>query len=451
MIEHFDAEIANLMNEYGTNKAIDFTRKLINHCIIVLSGLYTHKGEQELTVRTLQAGLPFACDSYIYSNLAAQLIQLDKFDTALKLLEFAIANFTENSDVFFNYGVVLKYLKRLDEAIKALDKSLELKPNQPVVRCLLANICAAAGQFERYFEENWYKFSAFPAHKAFLEAYNKPIWDGSTGKRILVFNEQGNGDLINFARYVKLLKEKAGATVILEVKSDMYDLFKSLEGVDELVINPVPCDCVVPIGSLPYYFDASLENIPMADSYLKPDGIPSVLTDCFNLQPKKVGICWAGVKSHTNDRDRSCPLKYFKPLFDLDTRIYSLQVGENLRSWQTTQVNKVFMDGTEDLKVQNLLEGAEDLKYIDNTKSLVDYNATAHLIKQLDLVVSVDTSVAHLAGALGVPVYLIIPNAFEWRWQKTWYPKMKVFRQKEMGNWEDLLREVALDINKEIL
>ena len=144
---------------------------------------------------------------------------------------------------------------------------------------------------------------------------------------------------------------------------------------------------------------------------------------------------------------RTCHLKYFKPLFENpNIEIFSFQVGNNVRSWYKNKVYPSFPDGTEEYIEVNLLEETEGFKYHDLSPVLTDYNITASYLKSMDLLISIDTGVAHLAGALGVPVWLLLPNKWEWRWRKIWYPSMKYFQQSSMGDWDGLLKQVAVEL-----
>ena len=195
---------------------------------------------------------------------------------------------------------------------------------------MLADLYAATGNYERFFEEDRFKFTVSP-FKNYIAKYKKPIWDGSDvrGKTLLIINEQGSGDLIQFSRYAKLLKERTQAKILLGVTSTLKDLFKSLEGVDELfVFDPVPydldkdfrslSDClnpvldiskydyIVPVAMIPYYFDAALKEIPLEDSYLSTN-----LVQNLPSEKKKVGICWAGNYLHSNDAQTNLSFEVF--------------------------------------------------------------------------------------------------------------------------------------------
>lgn len=446
IINDIDLKIEQLIDA-GTNKeAFAFVQDVINHCVLSLSGLHTYKGDNAAAYEVLHAGLSFATNYNISNNMAAMLLASNEYSRALEVIEYTVKSFPGNSDVYYNYGLILKALGRLEDAVEAIDKAIALNTNERLMgpaHCMVGGICAALGQFSRSFTESWYRFT-YGHLKGLAEHYGKPIWDATdlTGKTILVINEQGKGDLIQFSRYARLLKDRAHARVVLEVPNDMVYLFESLEGIDKVVtkLDRGEFDCIVPAMSLPYFFDENLENIPLQDRYLKSNkGFFSWSTDS---KKKKIGICWAGSNVHNNDHNRSCLLKYFKPLFDLAGRggnisLFGLQAGPNARVWPGGDTD--LLEGTEFLS-------EDGLDYTDLVNHLTDFNNTAVIIENLDLVISVDTSVAHLAGALDIPCYLLIPHAFEWRWQKKWYPKMKSFRQEKQGDWENLLIQVAKEI-----
>jgi hypothetical protein len=248
---------------------------------------------------------------------------------------------------------------------------------------------------------------------------------------VLVYTEQGYGDAIQFVRYVPALAE-LGATVILESQSSLTRLFQTVEGVKEVIARgealPV-FDFHIALLSLPGNFNTNLETIPRRVPYLS---VPQDLAHSVVLpaipNKAKIGLVWAGNPQHLNDRNRSLSVEILKPLIDsAAAEFFSLQIGERALEWR-------------------LLRGSQ-ADATDLTNGIRDYADTAVRVQQLDLVISVDTSVAHLAGALGKPIWLLLPFAPDWRWllnreDSPWYPTMRLFRQARPGGWPLIVQRV---------
>ena len=259
----------------------------------------------------------------------------------------------------------------------------------------------------------------------------KTLWDGSSfaGKTLFVRYQQGLGDNIQFVRYLSMVKERGG-TVIYETKKPLTDLLRRLGGIDELVAascNGRPAasfDLHVSLLDLPRVFGTTIETIPSNVPYLY--AYPAKVESWRNRIVRKdltVGIVWAGGAAHRNDRNRSCTLADFAPLAEIDgIQLYGLQKGNGSKQADMS---------SDEIIVRNLGEEFED------------FTDTAAAIENMDLVVSVDTSVLHLAGAMGKPVWALLPFAPDWRWMlkrqdSPWYPTMRLFRQKSPGCWSDV-------------
>ncbi len=259
------------------------------------------------------------------------------------------------------------------------------------------------------------------------------------GKRILIYDEQGIGDIIQFIRYAKYLKAR-GAHVIFHCAFGVVNLIKHIEGLDEVISRQtveepaVEYDYHIALMSLPYYFKTTLGNIPANSVYLKAEKDISEKwkSSLSEYKGLKIGLVWAGNPGHTNDKNRSISLAQFKELFDIPgIHYFALQKGSRLEQ------AKEFSD-----KNVHILD-----PYIYN---LTD---TAAIIDNLDLVISVDTSVAHLAGAMGKPVWTLLPFAPDWRWMlkrddSPWYPSMKLFRQTYKGDWGGVVEKLKSELLK---
>jgi len=270
--------------------------------------------------------------------------------------------------------------------------------------------------------------------------FDKPTWLGKEplqSKAILLYGEQGLGDFIQFCRYVKLVSD-LGAKVILETPQSLASLMGSLEGVSELVIKgeELPFfDYQCPILSLPLAFKTKLDTIPNSSRYINLDNhLNKVIEWKARLGSKfnpRVGLVWSGSPHHKNDHNRSLLLADILPFLPSQLEYISLQK-------EVREVDKLTLDSNPHI--------------LSFTGYLNDFVDTAALIDNLDLVISVDTSVAHLSGALGKKTLVLLPNMPDWRWlldveDSPWYPSMKLFRQPAAGDWSSVLDKVKLDLS----
>jgi len=279
------------------------------------------------------------------------------------------------------------------------------------------------------FKEGWAEYEwRWRCAGAALPRFAQPIWDGSdpAGRRIMLHAEQGYGDTIQFIRYARLLDQR-GARVVLYCQEAIRELMSSAPGVEEVVSEAAKLsafDSWCPLLSLPHRFATNLETIPAGVPYLSADPRrASEWQERLKGDPKglRVGLCWAGSRTNPNHVRRSIPVDQLTGLGRVPgVAFYSLQVD-----WG----------------------GAAPISMVVHTALIRDFADTAALISQLDLVISVDTAAAHLAGALGKIVWTLIPLVPEWRWlmsrsDSPWYPTMRLFR-KETESWADLVENVA--------
>lgn len=263
-------------------------------------------------------------------------------------------------------------------------------------------------------------------------------WDGSSlaGKTIFVYSEQGFGDAIQFVRYCRLLAE-SGARVMVACEPAMRRLFEGVSGINQLVdiYEEIPeFDFHVSLMSLPGFLNTALETIPSHVPNIRtPEGQRVPDEELLETGKLKVGLVWKGSPFHVNDKNRSVSLEKFESILkNADVRFFSLQTGES-----STDISKF---GYED-----------DLK--DLGESLTDFAVTAAVMDHLDLLISVDTSVVHLAGAMGKPVWTLLPFYPDWRWllgrdDSPWYPTMRLFRQKDTGDWDGVFEELEMSLDR---
>jgi hypothetical protein len=272
-----------------------------------------------------------------------------------------------------------------------------------------------------------------------IDRFAQPRWQGEglAGKTILVHAEQGFGDTLQFARFVAMLQQaRKPERLIFECQPELKRLLEKLDGVSMIVAGNVdrlpPFDVHIPLLSLPLMFDVRLEALPAGLPYVfAPDALQDKWKDRLaGEKRKKVGMAWAGRPTHPNDLRRSVSFNSLAPLLAL----------ENF-CWISLQKDSV-------------ATRADQSCVLDWSDEITDFADTAGLISQLDLVISVDTAVAHLAGAMGKPVWLLNSFESEWRWMQdrtdsAWYPSMRIFRQTESGNWNSVIREVIAGLTQE--
>ena len=346
----------------------------------------------------------------------------------------AITIGSQKAEIFGNLAVALMELGQLKSAIEFFEKAKNINPAIPEIRRNHAMALLKSGQLEEGFTEyNWrWETSEFSALR---REWKVPQWDSSQlyGKRILIHAEQGYGDVIQFCRYIPLLA-KLGAEVFLECPSPLTKLMRTLVGVGDVVEHRESIDEYdfhLPILNLPIHFRTSLETVPKRVPYFifPEDEIKENRLQYNEVRNLNVGIVWKGNPKHRNNLNRSPGLKPLSPLFDLpNINFFALEK----------------LGAKEELRTMGL-----ENRIVDLGTDFVDFFDTAVAIKKLDVVITPDTAVAHLAGALNIPVWTILPLVSEWRWledaeNSPWYPSMRLFRQSVNGAWEGPVARICL-------
>jgi tetratricopeptide (TPR) repeat protein len=399
-------------------------------------------GKQEEALASYQQALRLRPDfADAHNNLGNVLRDQGRIEEAVGHFEEALRIKANYAEAHNNLGIARSQQGNIHEAVAGYERALRLKPDYPDARWNRALAWLAAGDFEKgwpEYEYRWHVNSLQP------RSFKQPRWDGTNlaGQTILLYAEQGLGDTLHFIRYALLVKQRDGR-VLVECQKAMTEVLAGCPGIDELIPQGATLpefDVQAPLMSLPELFHTRLETIPVTIPYLFPN--PGLLKHwraaLQHLTGFKVGIAWQGSKGFKHDRHRSMPLTHFAPLARVPgVRLISLQKGAG-----TEQLD----DGTCDFRVQDLG------RYADARGLFTD---TAAIMKQLDLVISSDTAIAHLAGALGVPVWTALPFAPDWRWLREredspWYPTMRLFRQKERGNWDEVFGRMAAELAKRV-
>jgi hypothetical protein len=364
------------------------------------------------------------------------LQKLERWEEALDCYDRALAVKPDYAIVHSNRGVVLKELHRFEEAREALDRAIALDGSNGAARFNRAILSLLCGRMP----DGW---SDYEQRRASLDPRycHRPCWTGSqalSGRKILLYAEQGYGDTLQFCRYVPQIAA-LGAAVILEVQPPLVALLADLEGVAQIVAagKPLPdFDYRCALMSLPHALQTTLETIPRTTPYLQSDvgrakEWRSVLGE--RLGPR-IGLAWSGSPIHDNDHNRSMALAPLLAALPAQFQYVSLQ--------KDVRAND-----------REALESSSNLENV--ARELHDFSDTAALCESLDLVISVDTSVVHLCGALGKPCWLMLPYHPDWRWllerdDSPWYPSVRLYRQRWRGDWSGVLARVGADLAREL-
>ena len=368
----------------------------------------------------------------VLCNRGIALRALDRIEAALEDYERVLALRPNFVPAFNLKGVALAALNRHEEAIASYSAALALDPNFAPARFNRALSYLVTGDFEPGWRDHEWRWRGSDTQIA-LRDFGKPQWQGEDlqGKTILVHAEQGLGDTIQFSRYVPLLAAR-GAHVVLEVQAPLTALLAQLPGARTVIaMNSArpPIDYHCPILSLPFAFGTRLDSIPAS----VPDlSAPAAHAGRWRtrLGPRtglRVGLAWSGNAMHVNDRNRSIPFERLVALGDPAWTLVSLQ--KDIRERDRAAIERC----------GSMRRFAAEIE---------DFQDTAAIIAEVDLVVTADTSVAHLAGAMGKPVWVLLPFSADWRWllerdDSPWYPTATLYRQRERGDWDEVVERVA--------
>ena len=398
----------------------------------------------------------------IHNGLGLALADLERYDEAADILQKGLALQPASAKMYASLAYVLDCKGSLAAAADAYRRALELDPTLVSPRCQLGLVLFGLGKLDEAdacFQDvrtldpansdvafylatihllrgqlitGWSEYETrwqTAAGRRLQRAFAQPQWRGEplNGERILLYAEQGLGDTLNFVRYVPLVAARGGQ-VIMEVQPRLARLLSTTEGAWQVIsqgdtLPDFAWQC--PLMSLPLAFATELATIPATVPYVQPhrDEVEKWRRR-LRGEPLRIGITFAGSRDHGLDRWRSIPLAQIAPLLNLEgTTFYSLQMGE-----PADQIRQL----------------ASAPRLIDLQHEQPDFTDTAAIVANLDLVISVDTAVAHLAGAMGRPVWILLHNAPDWRWflgrdDSPWYPTARLFRQSTHGNWQDVL------------
>jgi Flp pilus assembly protein TadD len=461
--------------------ALDFARRHIEHSIlrrardarawIVFSSYFTRIGDGEAALRACRKAIDIAPQLVAaHTEHGNVLASQRKFGLAAEAYRHALALHPDDLTTHINLGSALYFQGNFEEAAASQRRALALNSGHAVA---LKNLAAALRQLGDYeealatcrraivaaadfadahrdeallllllgrFDEGWAKYEwRWQASTVGARPLQGRRWNGEdlAGCRILLQSEQGVGDMLQFLRFAPLVAERGGSVILylpsslIRLRGDAIAAATQLAVMEEA---PPPFDYYIPLLSLPRSFATTADAVPSRIPYLSA---PSSLAHDWRQEFAAtgslcVGVVWAGNPDHENDLIRSIPLTTLSRLFgERDICFYSLQVGQ-----KAMELRNIAGDTVRDL-----------------SQRLTDFGETAGAIEALDLVITVDTAVAHLAGALGKPVWVLLPHVPDWRWQleredSPWYPSMRLFRQRRRGDWEEVVSRVKSELRR---
>ena len=473
---HFDPNCAEAYNNLGNalrdQKKLDEAIAALKQCLRLRPGyaethhnlgvVYREQGKLDEAVECYREALRLRPGyAEAHNSLGNVFKRQGKLEEAAQCYRQALFLKPSLVEVHNFLGLVLQQQGKLDEALACYSEALRHKPDYFEAHFNRGILLLLHGDLERGWQEyewRWRDKNYNPCR------FSQPLWDGSDlkGKTILFHAEQGIGDAIQFVRYAPLI-QKRGGTVLFECPAPLTRLFANLPGIDRLVPadSPLPAfDVHLPLLSAPGIFGTTLATIPADIPYVFAERVASAsgewrvasdegplhsplatrhspllvatrhspLLVATRHSPLLVGVSWQGNPDHLGDRYRSFPLKCFEALARVQgVRLFSLQKGFGTE--QLTEVNDLF-------------------PVVDLGSQFRDFMDMAAVMMNLDLVVTVDSAPAHLAGALGIPVWVALPLVPDWRWllnraDSPWYPTMRLFRQTTWGDWNSVFERMA--------
>lgn len=374
-----------------------------------------------------------------HNNLGIILQEEWQFDKAIIHFQKAIQLNSTFVESYINLGNAFQAQGNIGAAFNCFHRAIEIDPNNPYANYNLSLLLLLNG----FFEEGWakYKWRRYIQELSYLQTgFVQPLWDGSNlqGRKILLLGEQGFGDVIQFLRYIPLVAQY-NTKIIVTCHKELKSLVENTDDVCAVIPYGAPLpdfDVYCPLLSLPMIFGTTLESIPSVTPYVH------ISSDTLQKWQKRInsdaarfriGLVWSGNSKNRMLRYKSCHLSDFTAFAISDSiTFYSLQKGEASSETRTCSVG---------------------MTLIDYTNEFMDFSDTAAVIKQLDLIISVDTAVAHLAGALGKPVWTLLSSIPDWRWllhrdDSPWYPSMRLFRQDSFGDWQSVIIRMKEDLLK---
>lgn len=425
---------------------------------------YGALGSHERAISNIKKAIELNPKQYLfYNNLALQYRLIGDHKSAVSTLEQGIEMSPNQSQMWTNLGGIYGEMKQIKKSLECFEKALEVDACCAAAHVDIAFAHHLLGEWEDGFYSYEWRFEYFPQMDFYKKAYDQSKrWNGVDsleGKTILIYAEQGLGDCLQFLRFIPKLKAR-GCKVIIHCPEGLELIVKRHEGVDGTSTR----DIVNNTGEeLPEYdYQCAMMSLPHLLKCFKYSGKPYIkpvttnfkkyIDDEYGTDKLKIGIMWAGSPAHPHDQRRSIPLKHFRQIYNTEgLTLFSLQFDTRPRKYGGFEMRP----GSEG-KIVDYSEGCEGMKLIDLTTMIKNMEDTCTILAGLDLVISCDTSVVHLAGAMGVPCWMLLPYNPDWRWgldgdTTVWYDSVKIFRQQERDDWAGVFQEVQKELNETLL
>jgi tetratricopeptide (TPR) repeat protein len=378
--------------------------------------------------------------AYAYCNRGVVQHSLGFMAASLSSYDQAIVLDPADAMTHYNRALLMQDCSRWDEALSSYDQAISIDPEYADAQYNRSLALLFRGDFEngwRGYEWRWKNARRLSIGEP--RNFTQPLWLGEesiAGKRLLLYSEGGLGDTLQFCRYAAS-GAALGATVLLEVQTPLVGLLSNLEGVSQLIAagsNLPPFDYQCPLMSLPLAFKTTLDSVPAASKYLHGDKakVAHWRTQLGERSRPRIGLAWSGNPNNWIDHRRSIPLADWVPHLPSEFQYFCLQT-------QIREADRAVLDSNPFI--------------VSSNDESLDFAATAALCECMDVVISVDTSLAHLSGALGQRTWLLLPFNPDWRWMldrddTPWYPSMKLYRQEAAGDWTGVFHRVAADLHQ---
>jgi tetratricopeptide (TPR) repeat protein len=395
-------------------------------------------GSPELALAEFDTALALAPGHPVAQyNRGVALIELGRYAEAVAANDGVLAAAPEHANAWLNRGKALAQLARFDDAVTSYAKAIALRKDFADAHFNQALALLTLGDYRRGFAD--YEWRRRRTGMAPQKSRGKPLWRGDyplARKTILLHAEQGLGDTLQFARYVPLLAAQ-GAKIVLEVQAELKPLLSRLGGATVIGRGeePPPFDVHCPVGSLPLALKTQLTSVPVQIPYLSADEtlLAKWSARLGDLAHPRIALVWSGNASHDNDRNRSIAFAKLAPLF--------------------SKITASFVSLQRDVRSEDAAPLAAENRVTHVGRELEDFSDTAAALALCDLIITVDTAVAHLAGAMGRPVWVLVPFAPDWRWMlqgetTPWYPTARLFRQTSLGEWDSVIARVVAEFGR---
>lgn len=394
-----------------------------------LASCHSKAKRHDLAIAELQQAVEInPSEPLLWSNLAIQHHFVSDYEKAFKAIHKAMDLKPNDPVVLNNYGNLYSESRQFESAVACYETAIDLDPEYANAHVNLSLAYHFMGDWKKGFKEYEWRFWHYPDMQYYLKAYDRNrLWDGKTSlkdMRLLIHGEQGLGDILMFCRFAEHFKS-LGAHVTFNVPTSLKELMQSVKGIDRVV----DCDIYNSVAKLPDYdYQISSMSAPYLLGLTEISGKPYIQPHVVEKSSRlRVGIVWSGNQDQPDDHERSIPFQIFKELMIPDVDFFSLQMGTN-RSHGT---------GLKDLMV-----------------GVSNFNDTRRVLADVDLVIGCQTSVMHLAGAIGKPTWTLLAYDPDWRWgaegdTTMWYDSMRLFRQTKKGDWAEVIQRVREELKKQ--